>query len=74
MKVERTHHIESLTVSEVQGAGWLVAMDLTREEEQRSAFITIKVCPVLQASYRGKGSQASAPLPGCRITETPRPT
>jgi len=74
LKVERTHHIESQTVSEVQGASWPVAMDLTREEEQRSVFIGIKVCHVLRATYRGKGSRASAPLPGCRIIETPRPT
>lgn len=54
LKVERTHHIESLTVSEVQGASWLCATDLTREEEQRSFLITIKVCHVLWASHRGK--------------------
>lgn len=63
-KAERTNYVKSLTVSEVQGASWLFAIDLTCEEEQRSFLITIKACHRPWASHREKGSQASAPLPG----------
>lgn len=62
-KAEKTNYIESLTVSKVQGASWLLATDLTCEEEQRNFLITIKVCHLPWASHREKGSQVSTPLP-----------
>lgn len=63
-KAERTNYVESLTVSKVQGAGWRLAIDLTCEEEQRDFLITIRACHLPWVSHRGKGSQASTPLPG----------
>lgn len=72
-KVEKTNYIESLTASEVQGASWLFATDLTCEEEQRSFLVTIKVCQLPWASHREKGSQVSIPRPlmqNCRGVQT----
>lgn len=63
-KAERTNHTESLTGSKVQGVSWLFATDLTREEEQRSFLLTVKVCHLPWVSHREKGGQASAWLPG----------
>lgn len=63
-KAERTNYVESLTVSKVQGAGWPLATDLTREEEQRGFLVTVRACHLPRVSHREKGSQASARLPG----------